>query len=85
MKRIILTFFCLLLLVGISFSVITASVGKLQASNIGMVAAGNPYAAAAGAEILEKGGNAIDAAIAVSLALGVVEPYASGIGRLNYP
>ncbi|HPB63680.1 MAG TPA: gamma-glutamyltransferase family protein [Mesotoga sp.] len=84
MKRIVLTFFCLLLLVGIGFSVITASVGKLQASNTGMVAAGNPYAAAAGAEILEKGGNAIDAAIAVSLALGVVEPYASGIGGEGY-
>lgn len=40
----------------------------------------NPYAAAAGLEMMKKGGNAIDAAVAVSLVLGVVEPYHSGIG-----
>ncbi len=46
----------------------------------GAVSANNPYAAQAGLEILKKGGNAFDAAVAVSLALGVVEPYHSGIG-----
>lgn len=84
MKKASITVLFLLFLVGIGFSVITAEVGKLLASNSGIVAAGNPYASAAGAEILEKGGNAIDAAIAVSLALGVVEPYASGIGGEGY-
>ncbi|TAL04223.1 MAG: gamma-glutamyltransferase [Rhodospirillaceae bacterium] len=45
-----------------------------------MVAAANPIAAAAGAEIIKAGGNAIDAAIAVQLVLNMVEPQSSGIG-----
>lgn len=46
----------------------------------GAVSCNNPYAAQAGLEILKQGGNAFDAACAISLALGVVEPYHSGIG-----
>lgn len=46
----------------------------------GMVSAADPRAAEAGAEILRKGGNATDAALAVLLALTVVEPQSSGIG-----
>lgn len=46
----------------------------------GAVSCNSPYAASAGLEILKKGGNAIDAAVATSLVLGVVEPYHSGIG-----
>ncbi|MDI1319010.1 MAG: gamma-glutamyltransferase [bacterium] len=46
----------------------------------GMVVAGHPQAAQAGVDTLKAGGNAIDAAIAVSLALGVAEPYGSGLG-----
>jgi gamma-glutamyltranspeptidase/glutathione hydrolase len=45
-----------------------------------MVVAANPLASQAGREILEKGGSAVDAAIAVQLVLGLVEPQSSGIG-----
>lgn len=45
-----------------------------------MVAAANPYASKIGYNILAQGGSAIDAAIAVQLALTLVEPQSSGIG-----
>jgi gamma-glutamyltranspeptidase / glutathione hydrolase len=44
------------------------------------VAAANPLAAQAGAEILREGGSAIDAAVAVQMVLTLVEPQSSGIG-----
>jgi len=46
----------------------------------GMVVAGHPESARVGVEVLQAGGSAVDAAVAVSLSLGVTETYGSGLG-----
>lgn len=45
-----------------------------------LVAAANPYAAQAGMDVLRRGGSAVDAAVAIQAALGLVEPQSSGVG-----
>ena len=69
MKRLLL---CFLLLLPLAASAVT--------QQNGMVVAAQRLAAEAGIAMLEKGGNAFDAAAATALALGVVEPGSSGIG-----
>lgn len=51
-----------------------------SAEHRGVVVSGSPESTEIGIGVLKDGGNAADAAVAVSLALGVAEPYGSGIG-----
>jgi len=64
----------------VSASIINAKVRHTVPKSKGMVAAANPLASRAGVEILEAGGSAIDAAIAIQAMLGLVEPQSSGLG-----
>ena len=53
-------------------------------SQLGMVATGSPEATQAAVGILEQGGNAVDAAVAAALVLGVSDSDASGLGGMTY-
>jgi gamma-glutamyltranspeptidase len=50
------------------------------ATQFGIVAASQPLAARAGVQVLERGGHAVDAAVAANAVMGVVEPEMNGIG-----
>ena len=56
-----------------------AAAASVAAKQTAAVVAANPLAVEAGAEILRKGGSAVDAAVATQAMLGLVEPQSSGI------
>lgn len=53
-------------------------------SDFGMVATGSPEATRAAVEILERGGNAVDAAVAAAMMLSVADTDGSGLGGMTY-
>ena len=53
---------------------------ELTRTSHGMVTSAHPLATQAGLKILQQGGNAIDAAVATTLVISVVEPFSAGIG-----
>lgn len=77
-------FFFTALLIAVATSCTEAPVDykieKTAYGERGMVVSAHPLATQAGVEILEKGGNAVDASIAVQLALAVVYPRAGNLG-----
>ncbi len=64
----------------VAHSLAAKSAGKPVAAQKWMVAAANPHAVQAGADVLRAGGTAADAMVAVQAMLGLVEPQSSGLG-----
>jgi len=62
------------------FLTLPAPAAQKAESTGGIVVSGSPQSTEAGIRILKQGGNAADAAVAVSLTLGVTEPFNSGLG-----
>jgi gamma-glutamyltranspeptidase/glutathione hydrolase len=86
MREMVLVAFVLGVMIPGSASAFDRPVGRMFASRSetvaksGMVCAAQPLAVQIGVDILKAGGNAVDAAIAVNAALGLMEPVSCGIG-----
>ena len=77
---LVLRFLLIPLLLFVGSCATVAAADSPPAREQGFVIAANPLAARAGMEVLERGGSAVDAAIAVQAMLSLVEPQSSGIG-----
>lgn len=77
-KRVVFTVFSLGILC--YSQVVSATITLPLRSKKGMVVSAHPLASAAGVKMLGKGGNAVDAAVATTFAISVVEPFSAGIG-----
>ncbi len=63
-----------------NIQLVSATVIKPLNTKKGMVVSAHPLASEAGLKMLRKGGNAVDAAVATTFAISVVEPFSAGIG-----
>lgn len=84
-KRILALFFLFAILIGcetqkISYTPPAPEIGQDLRSSKAMVSSAHKLASKIGADIMQKGGNAIDAAVATAFAVSVLEPEMSGIG-----
>ncbi|MDZ7962811.1 MAG: gamma-glutamyltransferase [Aulosira sp. DedQUE10] len=77
-KRVVFTIFSLSVL--LHSQVVSAAFTIPLRSKKGMVVSAHPLASEAGISMLRRGGNAVDAAVATTLAISVVEPFSAGIG-----
>jgi gamma-glutamyltranspeptidase/glutathione hydrolase len=83
-QPVVRSLFILLFVLISSLAVASEQYAGTSKNGVGAVASVHPLATRAGLDALEKGGNAIDAAVAVALTLGVVDGHNSGIGGGNF-
>lgn len=72
------------LLLFVNFQYAAAQIGEPKTYEHAVVVAGEQHAAKAGVEILRKGGNAVDAAVAVEFAMAVTQPRAGNLGGSGF-